>query len=166
MFRSLKWIAPLLALGLTGFLAAEAKAADEKGTVTGTVVDKDGKAVEGAIVRIMTPRQRGAGGAGGAGGAQKQADDPKPPAAGGDAGGNRGRGQRQPPVAEGKTDKDGKFSIQAPVGQYTVVAVVQGKGFARADVTVKANESASVELKLQDMPARGGGAGGGRGGNK
>lgn len=156
MLGSLKWIAPLLALGLMGFFAGTAQAADEKGTVTGTVLDKDGKAVEGAMVRIMAPRQRGDAPADGA---RKQADDPKPPAAGG--GGGAGGRQRPPAIAEGTTDKDGKFSLQAPAGKYVVFAGVRGKGMGRAEVTVEAGKTVNVELKLSDAPPAGG-AGGGR----
>src|SRR5258706_809818 len=89
MVRMFKWMAPAVAtLGLM-FAVTTAKAADEKpaaatgGTVTGTVVDKDGKAVEGVKVRIMKPMQRGAGGGGAGGAAPKGADAPAgKPAAG------------------------------------------------------------------------------------
>src|SRR4051812_13345662 len=41
----------------------------KKGSVTGTVVDKDGKPVAGAEVALMKPQQGGPGGRGGPGGA-------------------------------------------------------------------------------------------------
>ncbi|MDB5322830.1 MAG: Carboxypeptidase regulatory-like domain [Phycisphaerales bacterium] len=165
MVRMFKWMAPAVAtLGLM-FAVTTAKAADEKpaatgGTVTGTVVDKDGKAVEGVKIRIMKPMQRG--GAGGAGGAApKVADAPaEKPAAG--AGGR----QRPAPVAEGTSDKEGKFSIaNVPAGDYAVMAVQQGAGMARSKVTVKDGETVSVDLKLAERPAGAGagGAGGRRG---
>jgi hypothetical protein len=161
----LKWIAPAVAtLGLA-FAVTTARAADEKpvaaaggGTVTGTVVDKDGKAAEGVKIRIMKPMQRG-GARGGAGGAApKVADAPadKPAAPGGR--------QRPTPVAEGTSDKDGKFSIaNVPAGEYMVMAVLQGSGMARGRVTVKDGETASVELKLAErQPGQGRGGAGGR----
>src|SRR5258705_2946366 len=40
----------------------------KKGSVTGTVLDKDGKPVEDAEVMVMKPQQGGPGGRGGAGG--------------------------------------------------------------------------------------------------
>ena len=177
MVSFLKWMVPAAAaFGLVlSISASSTNAADEKpaaagGTITGTVVDKDGKAVEGAKIRVMKPMQRGQGGPGGAagggrrGGAQAQAADEKP-APGGGAG--QGARQRPAPVAEGASDKDGKFSIaNVPAGEYTVVAMVEGKGAARGKATVKAGESAAVELKLQDRPAGERQPGQGRGGNR
>jgi hypothetical protein len=183
MVSFLKCVVPAVAvLGLVfGISASTARAADEKaagGTVTGTIVDKDGKAVEGAKIRVMKPMQRGQGGPGQGGGgrrpggAQAQAADDAPaPAPGGGQGGagRGGAGRGGPPVAEGTSDKDGKFSIaNVPAGEYMVIAAVEGKGFARGRVTVKVGESASVELKLQDRPAGQGqgGPGGGQGGQR
>ena len=75
-------LAPAVAaLGIAfGLTATTARAADETpktggGTVAGTVVDKDGKPVEGAKIRVTKPRERGQG----QGGARpQQAQDPKP----------------------------------------------------------------------------------------
>src|SRR5258705_6332005 len=165
MLRMLKWIAPAVAtLGLA-LAITTARAADEKpaaaaggGTVTGTVVDKEGKAAEGVKIRIMKPMQRG--GAGGA--APKVADAPadKPAAPGGR--------QRPTPVAEGTSDKDGKFSIaNVPAGEYMVMAMLQGSGMARGRVTLKDGETASVELKLAErQPGQGRGGAGGAGGRR
>jgi hypothetical protein len=192
--RLFHFLAPAVAaLGIAfGVTATSAKAADETpktggGTITGSVVDKDGKPVEGAKIRVMKPRQPGQGGPGGAGGGrggnrppqQQVADDPKPGDKPGDAkpgdgagpggpGAGRGGRQQQPPVAEATSDKDGKFKIEhVPAGDYQVITMVDGKGFGRARVTVKDNESAEAKLTLGDMPQRGqGGAGGGQGGNR
>jgi hypothetical protein len=162
MLRSLKYM-PALVLGLLMVLSQKSYAAG--GKVEGTLVDKDGKAVADAKVQIRKPMQRGQGGPGGAGGNRPngQVQDPGRGAGGG---GRQGGRQQQPPVAEGTTDKDGKFAIaDVPAGDYMVVVFLQGKGFARANVTVQDGETAKVELKLQDMPQRGqGGAGGGAGG--
>jgi hypothetical protein len=153
----------------------------KKGTITGTLLDKDGKPVASAEVGVFKPMGRqGGGGAGGAGGtgraarnggrngAVAQAEDPKPAPAP-----EPGRGNRQRPEALIKTttDADGKFTIKdVPVGEYAVRTRVEGKGMAFERVTVKPDESVTVSLKLADRPARGGGQGGGgirpnRGGN-
>ena len=62
MVRMLKWIAPsVAALGLMLGVASQSRAAADAvapaagGTVTGTVVDKDGKAASGIEVRIVKP---------------------------------------------------------------------------------------------------------------
>jgi len=145
----------------------------KKGTITGTLLDKDGKPVASAEVGVFKPMNRQGGGAGGAGAggagraarnggkndAIAQAEDPKPaPPADG------GRPNRQRPEALFKTttDADGKFTIKdVPVGEYALMARVDGKGMARERVTVKPDDSVTVSLKLADRPARGGGQGGG-----
>ncbi len=181
-------IPAVVAAGLLGFstlpfaraedkLAAGAEA--KKGSITGTVLDKDGKAVSGAEVAVIKPPQRQGGGAGGAAGrpnrngaANQIAEDPKPadpkPAAPEPGRGNR---QRPEPLFKATTDADGKFTIKdVPAGDYGVLTRVDGKGMARERVTVKADEAATVTLKLQDRPARGGagaaGGAGGAGGNR
>jgi len=159
--------------------AAEVK----KGSVTGTVLDKDGKPVKDAEVALYKPQAGGPGGRGGPGGAggganrpnrgggnagngavNQATDDPKPaepaPAPG------RGNRQRPEPIAKATTDADGKFTIKdVPVGDYAVM-VRTDKGMARERVTVKADEATTVSLKLQDRPARGGGGAGAAGGNR
>jgi len=156
---------------------AEAK----KGTISGTVLDKDGKAVSGAMVGVIKPGQGRPGGGGGAGGganrpnrggganagnngaANQATEDPKPaqPEPG------RGNRQRPEPLFKATTDADGKFTIKdVPAGEYAVMARVEGKGMARECVTVKGDDTATVSLKLQDRPARGGGAGAGGGANR
>src|SRR5258706_377437 len=57
---------------------------------------------------------------------------------------------------------DGKFTIKdVPVGEYALMARVDGKGMARERVTGKPDDSVTVSLKLADRPARGAGQGGG-----
>lgn len=164
-------LAPAVAaLGIAfGLTATTARAADETpktggGTITGTVVDKDGKPVEGAKIRVTKPREGGRGQ--GQGGARaQQAQDPKP---GDGAGPGGGRRQQQPAVAEGTSDKDGKFTIKnVPAGEYSIGTMIQGKGFGRARVTVKEGETAEVKLTLQEGRPGGGPGGGARrpGGN-
>ncbi|HEV8291384.1 MAG TPA: carboxypeptidase-like regulatory domain-containing protein [Tepidisphaeraceae bacterium] len=180
-------IPAVVAAGMLGFSTIPfARAEDKpaagdqvkKGSISGTVLDKDGKPVSGAMIGVIKPQGRQGGGNGarpnrggnnGANnGAVKQAtEDPKPapPEPG------RGNRQRPEPLFKATTDADGKFTIKdVPAGEYAVMARVEGKGMARERVTVKADETATVSLKLQDRPARGGGAGAGgnrpnRGGN-
>jgi hypothetical protein len=58
-----------------------------------------------------------------------------------------------PPSAEGYTDKDGAFTLNLPAGEYVVVVMERDKGFARAMVTVEAEKTATVSLKLEDRPS-------------
>jgi hypothetical protein len=173
-------IPAVVAAGLAGFSTLPfARAEDKpaagaeakKGSITGTVLDKDGKAVSGAQVAVIKPPQRQGGGAGGAAGrpnrngaANQIAEDPKPaPAPAPEPG--RGNRQRPEPLFKATTDADGKFTIKdVPAGDYALMTRVDGKGMARERVTVKADEAATVTLKLQDRPARGGA--GGAGGNR
>ena len=179
-------IPAVVAAGMVGFSTIPfARAEDKpaagaevkKGTISGTVVDKEGKPVSGAMVGVMKPGQgRPGGGAGGganrpnrggngANGAVNQAtEDPKPAPAPEPGRGNR---QRPEPLFKATSDADGKFTIKdVPAGEYMVMARVEGKGGARERVTVKENETASVSLKLADRPARGAGQGAGAGANR
>jgi hypothetical protein len=173
-------IPAVVAAGLAGFTTIPMARAEDKpaagaevkkGTITGTLLDKDGKPVASAEIGVFKPMGRGGpgGGAapagraarnGGKNGAVAQAEDPKPaPPA------DAGRGNRQRPEALFKTttDADGKFTIKdVPVGEYALMARVDGKGFARERVTVKPDDSVTVSLKLADRPARGGGQGNGQ----
>jgi len=162
MSNILKWLLPVTAaLGLVmGISALSAKAEDAKdaktgkGSITGTVTDKDAKAVEGVEVRLMKPRQRG----GGAGAATQAALGTDPIAL----------QQRQPPtpIATATTDKDGKFTMKdVAVGDYMVGVRDRDKEvFARTGVTVEEGKTATVEIKCSDQPPARGGGGGGAGG--
>ena len=169
-------IPAVVAAGVVGFTTIPfARAEDKpaagaeakKGTITGTVVDKEGKPVSGAMVGVIKPQGRQGGGAGGAGGngAAKQAtEDPKPAPAPEPGRGNR---QRPEPLFKATTDADGKFTIKdVPAGDYAVIARVEGKGMARERVSVKGDDSVTVSLKLADRPARGAGQAAGAGANR
>jgi hypothetical protein len=150
MMNIWRWILPVTAalmLGFSGMSAQAAKAAKADkpdknagtGTVSGKVVDKDGKAVAGATVHLVKPEGRKAG-------KQAAADN---------------KGDRTPPVAKTKTDKDGKFSMTAvPAGAYRVIARSEGKGRGNAQVTVETGKTAEVALTLGDVPPGGGRKGG------
>jgi hypothetical protein len=173
-------IPAVVAAGMVGFATMPMARAEDKpaagaevkkGTISGTVLDKDGKAVSGAEVGVFKPQGRGGQGGNrpnrggnnaGNGAAVNQAEDPKPAPAP-----EPGRGNRQRPEAlfKATTDADGKFTIKdVPVGDYALMARVEGKGVARERVTVKADDAATVSLKLAERPARG--AGQGAGGNR
>src|SRR5438105_4657419 len=99
MLKMVRWMLPATAaLGmLVGFCVLNARAADDakdsaksgKGNISGTVTDKDGKAVEGVTVNLVKPRQRGGGGGGGGG------------AAGGGTGGDAKKGDAEKQAAIG-----------------------------------------------------------------
>jgi hypothetical protein len=186
MLNKLKWLLPMAAAValLVGVSALQSRAADEKkegpkGSITGTVVDKDGKALaEGIKVNLMKPFQRRGGGGGGGGG----------PAGGGAGGAGGGAAEksaanpdaiglqqqqrpgRPEPLQTVKTDKEGKFTMKdVPVGDYTVgVRDDEKKIYGRKDVKVEDGKTAEVKIKTSDTPPqrgrRGGAGGGGAGG--
>ncbi len=141
-----KWMAPVVALALIVSLAASNVAAQEekaaKGTVAGTVVDKDGAKVAHAKVRLFNPMEK-----------KKPAAEPHAavPA-------TLGKGDKKDkptPVAEATTDGEGKFTMpDVAAGTYRVVCSVKGTGRGNEKVEVKAGETATVEIKLSDIPAK------------
>ncbi|HZZ41446.1 MAG TPA: carboxypeptidase-like regulatory domain-containing protein [Tepidisphaeraceae bacterium] len=178
MVKQMRWLVPATAAValLIGFSAVSTRAADEKkGTVNGTVVDKDGKGVADVEVRLMKPMMRRGGGGGGGGGDHKPApqasdgvrgqavpldDAPTPPAEGKRPGPPK-------PIATATTDADGKFEMKdVPVGDFMVgVRDPDKKVFGMTRVSVKDGETATVEIKTSDTPpARRGPRGGGQGG--
>ena len=160
MFRAAKWSVPFVAFALLLGLGVSARAEEAKketGTVSGTVLDKDGNAAPGVQVRLMHPFERGQrkGGDGGASAAEPKNADPAAPAEGKPGKGAR-KSDRPKPVATTSTDKDGKFTLaDVPVGKYVVMAMAKGVGGAREEVEVTAGGDAKVELKLQERPAKG-----------
>ena len=155
MFRAVKWsFIPLFAFALALSVSATARAEEAKketGSVSGTVLDKDGKAVSGAQVRLMRPMERGAR-RGPNAETQNAAPAEKP-----GKGQRPARGDRPKPIATATTDANGQFTLSdVPVGKYVVMAGVRGQGMARDQVEVTAGGTATVELKLQDRPAKGG----------
>ena len=56
-----------------------------------------------------------------------------------------------------KSDDKGEFTLNdVPAGEYTIRAFLRGQGQARENVTVKAGETAKVELKLAKGMGKGG----------
>ena len=132
MSRLMKWATPVVAFAVLMFVAAVAvKAEDAKketGTISGTVTSADGKPVAGAEVSVFHPMGKG-----------KKAE---PKAEKGD--------KPVSVVPSVKTDDKGEFTLSdVPAGDYTVVARLKGQGNGRENVTVKAGETAKVEIKLK-----------------
>src|SRR5437762_8242825 len=143
------WGGPMMAvafaLAVTAFVRADDKPKSDTGTVTGKVMDKDGKAVSGAKVRVTTPGTR-----------RRDSGATTQPASASDAGNSTAsKATTRPAIAEGTTDADGKFTLEnVPPGDYSVQATLRGQGSGREKVTVKAGESASVEIHLQPTKPR------------
>jgi hypothetical protein len=167
-----KWMLPTTAalavvLGLSTLsarAAEEGKEAAKKGSIAGTVTDKDGKAVEGVTVNLMKPRQRSGGGGGAP--VAPGGEAPKKEAVIGTPGATQLQ-NRPTPVATATTDKDGKFTMNdVAVGDYMVgVRDQEKKLYGRERVTVEEGKTATVDIKCTDTPPqRGGGQGGGGGG--
>jgi len=159
MFRIARWATPLVALALlVGLSVSRATAEDakaEKGTVKGKVVDKDGAAVEGAKVRLLVATEHGGKGGGEKNADKKKTGDADKLAADAPATPEKPKGEKPKPVAEATTDKDGAFSMpDVPAGDYRVVSQVKGKGRGFEKVTVKAGETAEVQIKLTDVPPK------------
>lgn len=143
--RQMKWIAPVVALGLVltwGMVkAADANvpAADAaKGSITGKVTDSTGNAVANAVVMFVKAKPVGQGERGAVPKVEGQ-----PP---------------HKPVANSNTTKtaaDGTYTFAnvAP-GDYMVSAKLEGTGKATpVKVTVKAGEAATADLVLQKPDA-------------
>jgi hypothetical protein len=169
MFRVLKWTTPFVAVAMMLALGSASRADEAKketGTVSGTVLDKEGHPAAGLQVRLFHPFDRGQhrGGEGAAKVEKQNADDGAATATGdkaekpgkGEKGRKGEKGDRPKPVATTSTDKDGKFTLSdVPAGKYVVMTMIKGVGGARQDVEVTAGSEAKVELKIQDRPARG-----------
>ena len=168
MLSIFKQLLPLTAaFGLVVGIAASTSRAEEgkdapagKGSITGTVTDKDGKAVEGVKVNLMKPRPKGSGGSGGAAPAA-----PAAPKA------SRGHDaiqlqQRPQPIQTVTTDKDGKYEMKdVDAGDYgVIVRDDEKKVYGRARVKVEDGKAATADIKCTDTPPQRGGGGGG--GNK
>jgi hypothetical protein len=146
MSRFVKWATPVVAFALlVSFSAIRAQAEDKKetGTVSGMVTDSDGKAVAGAEVGIFHPMGHKS-----AAKSEGKAEGEKP-----------AKGEKPVSVVPSvKTDDKGEFSLSdVPAGDYTVVARMRGQGQARENVSVKAGETAKVELKLKKSAPKSGG---------
>src|SRR5438067_2463791 len=106
MLRIAKWAAPVVALGLLLTFAISARAEEKaKGTVSGTVVDKDGKAVGSAKVRLFNADDRKHKDKEQADDADTNKNKTENPGA------EKPKKEKPAPVAETSTDSDGKFTL-------------------------------------------------------
>jgi hypothetical protein len=142
-----------LAICLAG--VSTAKAADEKGSVSGKVTTATGEVAKAtgdnptAKVYVM-----------------KAEDAPAPasrPAGGGGGGGGRRGPDTSKAVASGDIT-DGAYKIaDVPVGKYVLIVRVSGVGNGRAEIEVTAGKDTATDVKLMARPARqprnGGGGG-------
>lgn len=132
--------------------APAADTASTMGTVKGKVVLADGSAVDGAKLKLISPKAK-----------------PEKPAAnernGNAANDRNNRGQRSntsrsnepEPTAEATADADGMFSMSdVPPGQYTLVVTTNGQGGMRLPVKLKAGDTFETTVKLHGKakPAR------------
>jgi hypothetical protein len=171
MFRSMKWSLPLVAVvAMLAFSASTARAEDTKGSVTGTVVDKDGKPAAGVHVRLFHPFEKGQRGNSDAAHeknaektaekAEKQNAETGEKPEGGEKPEKPAKGEkpmRDKPVATATTDSNGAFTMKdVPAGKYVVLAMLKGQGGDRKDVEVTGGNEAKVELKLvyKDKPGK------------
>jgi hypothetical protein len=107
-------------------LVATIRAEGTTGTVNGSVVGSDGKAVPNIKVRFKKVLTRAPAG--------KTADGKSTP-----------EGQA---VASVTTDKDGKFSQALEAGDYWAEAGNKTVGYAKDRISVKAGESTDLKLTL------------------
>jgi len=132
---------------LSGF-STPATAADEAGSVTGTVTGKDGQPAVNCTVAL----------------AKKGAEQNKAPGSGpGDAPSMRVSNgvsvielQAKPRVSalRAKTDQSGKYTInKVPPGDYYYTAGNKNVGMARGETHVNAGQALTLDMKLADMPA-------------
>lgn len=120
----------MVALGLMlGLGVTKAVAEDAKGSVSGTVTGADGKPAADVNVRVVAAPAKG----------EKKAAD---------ASGEKPK--KAAPVAEGKTDENGKFDLKdVPAGSYVVQAGSKAAGMGREKVTVTAGANAEVSITLK-----------------
>jgi protocatechuate 3,4-dioxygenase beta subunit len=133
------FLIPLFALGLLMPLArAEDKAAT--GTVTGKVVDADGKGVAGATVGLYAPganAKKASGAATISKSAAQLADEPAP------APKKKGGGAA---IVSATTGDDGAYKLEnVPAGEYSIrVRSASGNGHSKGTITVKAGETVAA----------------------
>jgi hypothetical protein len=131
---SVRMTAALAVAFALSLMATPAQAAD-KGKITGKVIGKDGNGVAGAQVRLTNPPAKKDGKPAPA------AADEKP--AKGEKGANL--------VAKTQSEADGSFTLaDVTPGDYVLVARTKDKLQAREKITVKAGETATVELKVKE----------------
>jgi hypothetical protein len=154
MSRLAKWSLPALVFAVVVALAgaragAQEGAADKAkmAKVTGVIHDEEGKPVANVTVRVTVPQSRDKKEE-----EKKEAAPAKPQAADDGAATAQPlqateepkKPERPKPVAEGKTDAEGKFTIEAPPGKYTIVANLRGQGRVQKTAELKAGETTDV----------------------
>jgi hypothetical protein len=139
MLHRIRFLVPVLALGLVaalsyGVRAEDAPKADQAtGTISGKVVDKDNNPVAGATIRLMAAPHKG----------HKKL-----------AAGEKGK-NRPAPVAEATSDQDGKFSLpNIPAGDYRLMAALKKVGVGSVAVQLQAGETKDVTVTIEPRQPR------------
>ncbi len=143
MVRSLRFVAPLLALGLVVAVSQVLRAQDapsqNTASINGTVTDQDQKPVANATVTL---RQK----------AEEPADQAMPEAKKPHAKKARAK---YTTVGTTKTDKDGKFTFSnVKAGDYLVSASDKTAGTGAKMVKVTGSQSQDVSISLKPRPTK------------
>ena len=122
MLSSMKWSLPLVAVAAAmlafGTSVVRADDAAGKGSVSGTVLDKDGKPAAGVHVRLFHPFEKGQRAPGQAKKDKAETNVADPSESGsekpgkGDKGDKGDKPMRDKPVATATTDSNGAFSMK------------------------------------------------------
>jgi len=146
----MKWLSPVMAVALMiGWSGAtvradEAPAKAAVGTITGKVVDKDGKGVANVTVNLLPPAAAKAK-------KDKKADITAAPKAAKEKPAKGDKKKGADPIATTTTGADGSFTLNnVAVGEYSIEAgSKKGEpGFAKASVSVKEGDTVTVPLTL------------------
>lgn len=123
----------IFALAFSMLAAGALYAADAAtGTVTGKVVDKDGKVVSGATVAALLPPQKGDK-------KEKKAEDK-------DA---KKEAAKERVLVQTTTANDGTFTLASvPVGKVVIAARKPQVGISRTTIEVKAGETTTISAPL------------------
>jgi hypothetical protein len=147
MLHRIRFLVPVLALGLVaalsyGVRAEDAPKADQAtGTINGKVVDKDNKPVAGATIRLVAAPQKAHRGKRDLAAGDKPADNAKP--------------RRRAAVAEATSDQDGKFTLaNVPAGDYRLMAALKKVGVGTVQVQVQAGETKDVTVTIEPRQPR------------
>ncbi|HEV2293930.1 MAG TPA: hypothetical protein VGR35_08735 [Tepidisphaeraceae bacterium] len=155
MSRLVKWSLPILAfavvVSLVTLRALGQEGAAANGKVTGTIQNEDDTPAANVTVRLVVPPTKGE--------KERKKEAPKPQAVDPEA--TKAADEQKPakkperpkPVAETRTDAEGKFELEAPAGKYTIMANLRGAGRVQKTIEIKAGETKDVGTLTLKKPA-------------